>query len=836
LYENRPAAADAIPSKRCGRQAGDTADGSEMPEQGMNAAEGKPWPAGGGQTGELLRNKAWDATPLGPIDTWPRSLRTAVEIVLNSPVAIVMLWGPDGVMIYNDAYSIFAGGRHPRLFGSKVLEGWPEVADFNRRVMEVGLRGETLSFVDQPLVLYRNGQPEEVWLNLDYSPLFDDDGKPAGVFAVVAETTLRVLAERQAADLLASAQSSAATLQQWFDQAPGFVALLRGPTHIFEMVNRAYYRLVGHREMVGKTVFDALPEVRDQGFESLLTTVFTTGKPFVGHAMSLQVQRQPGDPLTQAYVDFVYQPVFDAEGRVSGIFAQGHEVTEQMRASEALRNSEERFRLAVESSSLGTFDCNLTDGTLVLSPQAQELFSLSGERLALDVCLERVHPGDRPAVEAAIEGARDPQGDGRYFVRHRILRPDGGLRWVNVAGRVGVHERSASGAPRAERLAGVLWDITEQQQLVEALQQADRRKDEFLAILAHELRNPLAPIRQAAQLAKSAHATDSQRRWGQDIIERQVEHMALLLDDLLDVSRISRGRLELRREPVDLRDVVEAAVETARPSIEAKQHTLDLDVPKLPALIHADPLRLAQVLSNLLTNAAKYTDRQGTIRVSCSMTEDEVTLQVNDNGIGLSQESLPHIFEMFSQVDAVLDRAEGGLGIGLALSRGLAELHGGVIEAASDGPGRGSCFTVRLPRGMSALRQGDGPADGIAANGDVPTGKRVLIADDNVDAADSLRLLLELSGHEVHVAYDGEQAVRLADEVRPHAAILDIGMPKLNGYEAAQRIRTMDGGLDMKLIALTGWGKSDDVERAIASGFDHHCTKPADVDKLQALF
>ena len=308
--------------------------------------------------------------------------------------------------------------------------------------------------------------------------------------------------------------------------------------------------------------------------------------------------------------------------------------------------------------------------------------------------------------------------------------------------------------------------------------------------------------------------------------------MALLLDDLLDVSRITRGMLQLRRSATELRSVIDAAVETARPSIDAKRHRLQIDLPAEAVMVDADPLRLAQVVANLLTNAAKYTDPQGAIRVLAARAGDDVTIEVSDNGIGLRPDALAEIFDMFTQVRSAEDRSSGGLGIGLALAKGLVELHGGTIAAASDGPGRGSRFTIRLPR--AAARQGTAAPAGTGERTAGPR-RRVLVADDNRDAADSLAALLRLAGHEVSVAYDGEAALAEYTRWGPDAALLDIGMPRRSGYEVAAEIRNRPGGAAVMLVAVTGWGQTKDRSTAIAAGFDHHLTKPVDPERVQEL-
>jgi CheY-like chemotaxis protein/two-component sensor histidine kinase len=369
------------------------------------------------------------------------------------------------------------------------------------------------------------------------------------------------------------------------------------------------------------------------------------------------------------------------------------------------------------------------------------------------------------------------------------------------------------------------------------LQLADRRKDEFLATLAHELRNPLAPIRQAAALAAHADATPEQVRWSHAVIARQSAHMARLLDDLLDVSRITRGRLEVRPTRVALRSVVNAAVETARPAIDAGKHKLTVHLPDDPLVLDADALRISQVLANLLTNAAKYTEQPGTIRLVADRVGEEVVIRVADDGIGLAPEDLPKIFEMFAQVRPTLDRKEAGLGIGLALSKALVELHGGKLEGSSQGVGKGSEFTVRLP--LASPEQGaPTPATASPATDATPRAAhvlRILLADDNRDACESLEMLLESEGHEVRVAYDGESALAALAAFHPDVALLDIGMPKMNGYELATEIRRQSWSDGMQLVAVTGWGQADDRQRALAAGFDAHFVKPVDIAELQAF-
>jgi PAS domain S-box-containing protein len=396
--------------------------------------------------------------------------------------------------------------------------------------------------------------------------------------------------------------------------------------------------------------------------------------------------------------------------------------------------------------------------------------------------------------------------DGRVYERHSTIQYLNG----NNVGRVWSF-RDITAQKQAE------FALRQQR---EALRDADRRKDEFLATLAHELRNPLAPIRQAARISKAPNATEAQKRWSHDVIERQVHHMSLLLDDLLDISRVTRGILVLRKQPTDLTSMIDAAVETARPSIDAKRHNLRLQIP-------AEPLQ-----SNLLTNAAKYTDPEGTIVLAATCELHEVVIRVSDNGVGIAADALPEIFEMFAQVHSTRDRSEGGLGIGLALTRGLVELHGGKVEVRSAGPGRGSEFTVRLPYTVTA--QPGGQRQSVSES-PATRSRRILIADDNRDAAETLAALLRMHGHQVTIVHDGPAAVSAFTDLAADVVLLDIGMPGLDGYEVAQKMRRSRPAAAITLIAVTGWGQEHDKERAFAAGFDYHLTKPVDFDRLAQL-
>ncbi len=380
------------------------------------------------------------------------------------------------------------------------------------------------------------------------------------------------------------------------------------------------------------------------------------------------------------------------------------------------------------------------------------------------------------------------------------------------------------------------------------LTHADRRKDEFLATLAHELRNPLAPMQNVVRLLKRQALADPQLVWAREVLDRQLAHMTHLVDDLLEISRITQNKVDLRCRRMDLREALNVAIEAAQPFIDASSHRLALSLPDAPVMLNADPTRVAQMVLNLLNNAAKYTPQGGRLGLTAEVRGQEAVVSVRDSGIGISAEQLPGVFEMFSQVASALERAEGGLGIGLALVKGLAALHGGRVEARSGGKDQGSEFTLYLPlAGADTDTDTDADADadaGDPAGAAVPAAEqsvsapltlRIAVVDDNEDSADSLAMLLEMQGHEVRVANDGLAAVELLAGFQPQAVLLDIGLPGIDGFEVARRVRGQPWGRPMLLIALTGWGQQQDKEASAQAGFDHHLVKPVDPDTLAPM-
>src|SRR3989442_6498279 len=446
-------------------------------------------------------------------------------------------------------------------------------------------------------------------------------------------------------------------------------------------------------------------------------------------------------------------------------------------------------------------------------------------------------PGEEPLYRIQRHGVDIPadQLPMQYAIAHRtsvrneieIVLKDGTVRYVqnDVEPLFDAHGEVYG-------CVSVVVDLTERKLAEDALRNADRRKDEFLATLSHELRNPLAPIRNALEVMRLAGTDVALVEHARAIMERQLLQLVRITDDLLDVSRITQNKLDLRRERIDLRTVLEGAAEATRPLIDAERHLLTLDLPAEPAWLDADFTRLTQAFANLLNNSAKYTEPGGRIRIAAVVNDAEATITVADNGIGIPPAMLPRIFDMFMQFEGSRDRAQGGLGLGLTLVKRLVELHGGTIQAHSDGPGLGSEFVARLPLALTGDTNVASPR--TPSRTQAPAGCRILIAEDNPDAAEMLRLMLTVMGQDVRVAWDGVQAVAMAESFEPHIALLDIGMPRMDGYEAARRIRALLG-TRVVLVALTGWGQDEDVRRAREAGFDRHFTKPAEPEAFEEL-
>ena len=1036
---------------------------------------------GGGAMSSLIRSMDWSKTSLGPVAGWPQSLRTTVSICLASDLPICVIWGPGLVQLYNDAYRVICGDKHPQSMGQNFSECWREAWPVIGEAYDSALAGDTAFLENQHIFLERHGSVEKCFFTFLFSPVRDETGQVGGVFHPVIEVTTKALSERrtgalrnltahtrkaksdddtlapqmrrktnealraseehhrvlfeQTADGIVLADATGRYVDvieaackmlgysreevlprsipdvlepdewsriaaeiarcadgqvmgsEWrFSRKDGSVfvgeitgsqlpdgrvqGILRDITErrateaairaseerirsILESITDGFFVLdhdwrityinaAGERfldraagDLIGKSMWEEFPGTVGSEFERVyrrvaaarvgesftayypnfdrwyeltanpapegLTVYFrdVTGRrqvererqqfaamvdaspDFIGVAgldqRGLYVNRagmeltglDPGQVASVSILDFFPESERDrilsliagseggkevlvdtyfrhlrtgqlipvswslmrlrnTSGNVSGYASVTRDLTERRNAEERLRASEEQRRLALDAAELGTWNVEPATRATKTDARYRAIFGTTEDWTDYLQAFAVIHPDDLPAVKEALAAATRLEDPIPYAIEYRIVHPDGSLRWVLANGRSSFE--GAGSTRRAVSFDGTVADITdrkrgeeEREQLLASLQKQDQRKDEFLATLAHELRNPLAPIRNGLQIMRLAHGDAEAIERVRAMMERQIGQMVHLIDDLLDLSRISRGTIDLRKERIELDKAIQQAIETSRPSIEQADHELLIEIPSNPIHVDADLIRLAQVFSNLLNNAAKYTERGGRIRLTVQHLGTEAVVSVKDDGIGIPTHMLAQVFEMFTQVDRNLERSQEGLGVGLSIVQGLVQMHGGTVEARSDGHGRGSEFVVRLPVALSLV--GDKPPD--QADPDHPTGRhRILVVDDNRDAAESLAMMLTMMGNKTLTARDGLEALDVAAAFRPDVMFLDIGMPKLNGYEVARRIRQQAWGKDMVLIALTGWGQAEDKRRSLEAGLNFHLVKP----------
>ena len=522
-------------------------------------------------------------------------------------------------------------------------------------------------------------------------------------------------------------------------------------------------------------------------------------------------------------------PARGPDGAVLGVVSLVRDVTEQAEADRALASTRARLDYATRLSGVGFWYCDLPFDELQWDERVKEHFFFeSTARITIDDFYARIHQQDRAATREAIDASVRNQTP--YDIIYRTVHPTtGDVKWIRALGGT---DYASDGTPL--HFDGVTVDASAQKlaqqrlaDLNQQLQEQDRLKDEFLATLAHELRNPLAPIRNAAELCARVIPIESPAHPAIGIVKRQVGQLSRIVDDLLDVSRISQRRIDLKMDIVELDQLIDMACETVAPLMREKQHELSVIHTNEPVYVRGDSGRLVQALANVLNNAAKYTEVRGQIRVSTEVRGDLVSIEIADNGAGISADLLPRVFELFTQSERTLDRAQGGLGIGLSIVKQLVEMHGGQCVARSPGIGRGSTFEITLPRSSPI---DEGPAAALESS---RSRRRILIVDDNADAAISLAEVLRMEGHACEALFSAQEALEKAAMMRPDFVLLDIGLPGLDGYEVARRLRKIDGLQDVGLIALTGYGQPDDLERARDAGFDEHCVKPVDFEQLE---
>lgn len=761
------------------------------------------WPCGGGEMGERIRTFDWSATTLGPIDTWPPTLRAAVELMLGARQPAYIAWGPDHTSLHNDAYIPILGAKHPAL-GQPYAELWKEIWDEYRPYVEATMAGEAQYWVDQPVALAgRPGRPVS-WFTFSWTPLRDERGKVGGFYCAATETTEKILAERA---LVQSMDEGFCVLELIFDAAG------RPVDFQYMQANPSFEKQSGLVNAIGKTIRQMVPDIEGHWIDTY-GRVAVTGEPirFVEEAVSMG-----------RWFDVYAFRTGDASSRQIGVLFR--DITGQKRAEEEFRSSQLRAENALAIAQLGTFEWNMRTGMVKCSERTREIFGFrEGEGDTAGEYFARIAGADVDRIRQEIQASLAM--DGKLHTEYRIVLPDGTVRHVVS---MSACEKDAHGT--WERQVGVFSDITERTRVEQELREAGRRKDEFLAMLAHELRNPLAPISAAAELLRLGRADEAWIKQASAIITRQVSHMTGLVDDLLDVSRVTRGLVTIERKRLDARHIVFDAVEQIGPLIEARGHRLSVQTASEPAFVLGDQKRLVQVLTNLLSNAVKYTPEGGEIELAVEPRDGHVRVSVSDNGIGMTQELVDRAFDLFAQAERTSDRSQGGLGIGLALVKSLVSLHGGTVAAHSDGMGKGSRFTICLPHAKEAAEEGQGRhRAGIATAVDKPL--KILVVDDNADAAQTLSMLVRAMGHLVAVEHSSHSTLERVRQDPPDVCLLDIGLPDMDGNVLARCIRSMPEMAHAVLVAVTGYGQETDRRRALDAGFDHHFVKPVDSRRL----
>jgi PAS domain S-box-containing protein len=581
-----------------------------------------------------------------------------------------------------------------------------------------------------------------------------------------------------------------------------------------------------------------IPEGVALSYETFLDCVHPEDRAFVDQAWQAGLRGQSYDIQHRLLVDGEVKWVrekaeleFDGDGKLLGGFGITQDISDIKAVEQALRDSEERFQLATEIGRYGTWDWNVVSGEIIWSRGHFEILGYQVDEVAASypAWVDRVHRDDLARIEAEIARSMRERVD--YVVEFRVVWPDGSIHWMSSRGR---YQYGVDGSCR--RMVGVMADITSLKQAELALREADQRKDEFLAMLAHELRNPLAPIRNAAHVLGRLDLAEPRLRWAQEIIERQVGHLAHLVDELLDVSRIVQGKIVLKKARVELADLFRQASEAVQPIMDAKMHHFEVRLPPQRVVLEGDLVRLVQILQNLLNNAAKYTPDHGHVELLAQVREARIEIVVRDNGMGITADLLPVVFDLFRQGNRTLDRSQGGLGIGLTLVRQLVKLHDGEVTVASQGPGRGASFSIWL-----SVAEVHGPTPEIARGNEAGASSsdehrlRVLVVEDDPVVAESMVVALELEGFQVRSASAAEAALDMITEFRPQVALIDIGLPGQDGHVLAERIGQRTDCANLIMIAVSGYGHAEAVQRSRQAGFEQHLVKPVDPEKLFAL-
>lgn len=810
--------------------------------------KGQPLPAGArflhsdSELARLIRDFDWASTTLGPIPTWDQSLKTVVAMIINSPVPIVLLWGPNGYMIYNDAYSQFAGGRHPALLGSEVRKGWPEVADFNDHIMKVGLSGGTLAYRDQELTLYRHGKPEQVWMNLDYSPVIGENGDPAGVIAIVVETTERVLADRRN-------DAERRRLAQMFEQGPSFMALLEGPEHRIEFANAGYLRLIGRLNVIGKPVAEALPDAAAQGYVEVLDLVFTSGEAFSVAGSKYVVEPVSGGLVTVRYVDFIYQPLKDAAGRVTGIFVEGVDVTERKLAEATLQHLNETLEQRIEerSSQLLSTEALITtffnhsseyhavltetaDGTFSYDEVNPALLTMYGKTRAevIGHTLEEVFAPDAAAEVAAHLRACLLQG-----TPYRYERRNNDAIVEAVATPVPVQK------PMTRRVVVSARDVTENRNLEQRLRQSQKMEavGQLTGGVAHDFNNLLTGITGSLELLERRF---EQRRLND--IERYLyaaksaaKRAAALTHRLLAFSR----RQTLDPKPIDVNSLVNGMEDLIRRTI-GPAITFEFVAAIGLWRTMTDPNQLENALLNLCINARDAMPNGGRLTVETSnrwldergarshdlAAGQYVSLCVSDNGMGMTAEIAARAFDPFFTTKPLGE----GTGLGLSMVYGFARQSGGQTRMYSE-VGQGTTVCLYLPRCAETDERDAELVESVNVEA-TEHGETVLVVDDEQTVRMLVTDVLEELGYVVIEAADGSAGLRIL-ESKGHIDLLitDVGLPGgMNGRQLADAATVLRP--DLNILFITGYAENAAIGDGRLKRGMHVLTKPFAMETL----
>jgi PAS domain S-box-containing protein len=904
---------------------------------------------GAGQLANMFREKDWAATPLGSLNDWPQSLRTAVGILLQSKIPMFIAWGSEDTFLYNDAYSAVLGKKHPTALGRPFKEVWFEIWHEISPLVAAVANGESVYLEDLLLVMNRYGYDEETYFTFSYSPIRGENGHVEGLFCACVETTEKVKSQQSLKHALDKVEASEQTLDQIFNESPAFMSLVTGPNHVYSKANRKYYEVTGRQDLIGKTVAEIFPEIEAQGIIKILDEVYRSGKPYFGHETPIKLNKA-GVGMTELFFDFVYQPLVNPEGRIFGIVGQGSDVTHQVLARRRSEQSDRDLRLALESAKMGTWRIDLHSGMIEMSPQFSELIQVpQRSQLLTEVIDSGVHREDRESTHRLLKQAIEERTP--YFNEYRVTGPNGETRWLASRGRV-VYTQSGE----AVSLSGVSLDITDRKlveivlqrnaRLVEAMPQpffavdgqwnvtffnpaaaevlgmgieevlgrtlweafpdlensefginykktyrekvrvnaeafypgfqrwyqiwsfpfedgvavafldiTDRKNTEnvlaeakraaeranalksaFLANMSHEIRTPLGAMIGFADLLKDPGLEDTER-WGYlDIITRNGNQLAHLINDILDLSKVESGHLSFESHPTDPRRIVSEVVSLLNISAKEKNLLLKVSIePSVAESMTTDSARLKQILVNIIGNAIKFT-QVGSIVVRVFAepdTSDRIKLcfEVTDTGIGIAEDKRERLFQVFTQADESVTRKYGGTGLGLALSKKLANGLGGDVILQRSEEGGGSAFLVTIrdnkPRGSIAIKSGKSAADHRSI--EVGEGRdlenlRVLLVEDSPDNQQLIWRILAKKGAKIEIADNGVEGMSMALKGQYDIVLMDIQMPLMDGYTATHRLR--EHGFSKPILALTAHAMSEVRQKCLQVGCTDHLPKP----------